>query len=48
MSDTKKGSKAPGWELWGKRPFKGWRPSKWVKQKTHRIERQKAKKDDSQ
>ena len=43
MSRTKKGAKAPGWEYWGKRGFTGWSPSAFVKQKTHKIERQRNK-----
>jgi hypothetical protein len=43
MSRTKKGGKAPNEELWSKRGFCGWKNCKFVKQKTHRIERQQNK-----
>lgn len=41
MSRTKKGSKAPGWEIWSKRPMTGSAPGRWAKTMTHRIERRK-------
>jgi hypothetical protein len=38
MSRTRKGSKAPGWEFWSKRPMSGW-IGKAAKKITHKIER---------
>ena len=43
MSRTKKGAKAPGSEYWSRRPMAGCNPCAWVKQKTHKIERQRNK-----
>lgn len=44
MSRTKKGAKAPGYEYWSRRPMAGCNPCAWVvKQKTHKIERQRNK-----
>lgn len=43
MSRTKKGSKAPGWEYWSRRPMAGSSPCKAVKTITHKIERQRNK-----
>lgn len=45
MSRTKKGNKPPGYDYWSKRPLSGSSPSKFIKTKTHRIERQKAKEE---
>ena len=39
MSRTKKGSKSPGYEYWGKRPMSGSNPGAWAKKVTHKIER---------
>jgi hypothetical protein len=48
MSRTRKGSKGPGYEYWGKRPgtLKGWcySPGKKAKKLTHRAERREGKK----
>lgn len=43
MSRTKKGSKAPGYEYWSKRPMRGSNPGSWAKKVTHKIERQRGK-----
>lgn len=48
MSRTKKGTKPPGYEYWGKRPLSVVSPSKFVKTRTHRIERLKAKEEISE
>lgn len=46
MSRTQKGSKAPGYEYWGKRPGSGYfAPGKYAKRVTHKAERQQGKKD---
>lgn len=45
MSRTKKGSKAPGYDYWSKRPFSGSGYGKSVKKWTHKAERQGNKKD---
>lgn len=45
MSRTKKGSKGPGYEYWGRRPCNGYNPSKENKRLTHQIERARAKQD---
>jgi hypothetical protein len=48
MSRTQKGSKAPGYEYWGKRPGSGhFAPGKYAKRVTHKAERQQGKKDSS-
>lgn len=39
MSRSVKGSKGGGYEYWSKRPMCYSSPSKWAKQKCHRIER---------
>lgn len=47
MSRTKKGSKGVGYEFWSKRPCSnksGCLPGKFNKKRTHRVERQRAKK----
>lgn len=46
MAKTKKGSKSPGYEFWGKRPGtkKGPRVGPKAKNITHRAERQEGKK----
>jgi hypothetical protein len=53
VSNTKKGSKGPGYEYWGKRPMSkehGAIPGKFTKKRTHKIERKenknKAKEDE--
>lgn len=48
MSDTKRGSKGPGYEYWGTRPGKGAYSggktgSKFGKRQTHKAERQEGK-----
>lgn len=43
MSRTKKGSKAPGYDFWGRRPHSGNGHGPIVKAFTHRVERQQAK-----
>ena len=43
MSRTKKGSKAPGYEYWSRRPMAGSSPCKAVKRIAHKIERQRNK-----
>jgi hypothetical protein len=43
MSRTKKGSKAPGYEYWSKRPMSGCTPGSWVKKVVNKIERQRNK-----
>lgn len=45
MSRTVKGSKAPGYEYWGKRGLSMVSPGKKTKKLTHKIERQQSKKD---
>ena len=45
MSRTIKGSKGPGYEYWGRRPFCGWKPGKVAKRLTHQLERQIAKRE---
>lgn len=46
MSRTVKGSKAPGYEYWSRRPNKGARGGvgRFTKRKTHRAERQQGRK----
>lgn len=47
MSRTKKGTKAPGHEYWGKRPVSrnhGGTPGRITKTRTHRLERIEGKK----
>lgn len=43
MSRSVKGSKGYGFEYWSKRPMCYSSPSRWAKQKCHRIERQNDK-----
>ncbi|WDS62170.1 hypothetical protein [Pseudomonas phage D6] len=43
MSRSKTGGKGCGWEYWSRRPMRFWSPSKWAKQKCHRIERMQEK-----
>lgn len=43
MSHTKRGSKAPGYEYWSKRPNMSGGVGRWAKTKCHRIERQAGK-----
>ena len=48
MSRTIKRQKGPGYEYWKSRSNKHaieWSPGKWAKTKTHKLERQQAKKD---
>lgn len=45
MSRTVKGSKGPGYEYWGKRALSMASPGKATKKLTHKIERQRNKKD---
>jgi hypothetical protein len=45
MSRTKKGSKGPGYDYWGKRPLSGCGHGKLIKVETHRKERKIAKVD---
>ena len=44
MSRTKKGSKPPTYEYWGKRALSCIPPSKYVKKLTHKLERLISKK----
>lgn len=47
MSRSKKSSKGPGFEYWGKRPISaehGAIPGRFTKTRTHKIERKKNKK----
>lgn len=44
MSRSHRGAKAPGYEYWSRRPLRG-PPGKFSKTKTHRAERQGAKRD---
>ena len=43
MSRTRRGSKGPGYEYWGRRPCSGWNPSKETKVIAHQIERAREK-----
>ncbi len=43
MSRTRKGSKRPGYEYWGRRPCSGWNPGKESKMITRQIERAQEK-----
>ncbi len=43
MSRTKKGSKPPGFDYWGKRPCNGLPPGATTKKLTHHIERIRGK-----
>lgn len=45
MSRTRKGSKGPGYEYWGRRPTKGRDPGKTTKKTTHRMERAEGKRE---
>ncbi|MNK29197.1 hypothetical protein D3C87_475880 [compost metagenome] len=46
MSRTKRGSKGPGYEYWGKRPPSGHHaPGAKAKRVTHKAERQQGKRD---
>lgn len=46
MSHSIKGSKGPGFEYWGKRPFKGsLSPGKKTKVLTHKLERRCAERE---
>ncbi len=43
MSRTIRGQKGPGYDYWSRRPMSGTGYAKWIKQRTHRVERQRAK-----
>lgn len=43
MSRTKRGSKAPGYEFWSRRPANQGATGRYAKQRTHRAERAQGK-----